>query len=419
MKFKYFLFTAALLTGITLSAQKKEIKQAEDAIEKQDFAKAKELLNLSESDISSLNDKFKARYYTANGMVLAVLGGGNMEKVDEAVSSFEKAKKYGNEDEAQKGMHVIVEALSKAGVADQQQEDFKGASDKFHKIYEIFPTDTIYLFAAAANSFNAQDYETAIKHYKELRDIGYKGNDLKYTAVNKETEEVQFFENQVERDAFVKSGDYIDPQTVREDRKDGEVIKNLALAYLQIDEKDKASQTISEARKKAPNDPEVLKTEAMVYEQSGNTEAYLKSIKELIEKDSDNASFYNVILGDYMLMKKKDELEARKYYEKAIKQDGTSAAAYNGVANTYLNKQQELVEEMRDLGMSAADNKKYEELEKERNELLTSAIPYLEKALDNSDESFELMQTIYQIYTQLGNKDKAMEYREKMEAIQE
>src|SRR5699024_9831713 len=103
---------------------------AEEAIEKQDFAKAKELLDTAKSDISSLNDKYKARYYTANGIVLSVLSQGKMDVIEQALSSFQKAKEHGNKEEAESGLQMIVDGLRQAGVEDQQNENFKAASDK-------------------------------------------------------------------------------------------------------------------------------------------------------------------------------------------------------------------------------------------------------------------------------------------------
>lgn len=417
MKFRYVLFTGLMLTGLSLSAQKKEIKQAEDAIQTENYAQAKQLLNFSESDVSSLNDKFKARYYGAHGVATAAMSNGDFGQIEEALRSLKKAEELGNKSDADKGRHLIGNSLLEAGMKDQENQNFKGASQKFQKVYEINPTDTIFLFAAAANSLNGQDYDTAIKYYKKLRDIGFKGDDLKYTAVNKETGEEQAFDNQADRDFFVKSGDYINPSTKREERKDGEVIKNLALAYLQKGDKDKANEAIAEARRRAPNDPEMIKMEAMVYEQTGNTEKYIETLEVLIDKDPENAASYYVIIGDHMLLDKKDAKEARKYYEKATQADDTSVAAYNGIANTYLEKQEGIAKEMRNLGMTAADNKRYDELEKERNGLLASALPYLEKALKNAPDNYELMQTIYQINTQLGKKDAADKIKQQMEAL--
>lgn len=413
MKFKYFtLLFLIISTGVF--AQKKEIRQAEKALEEQDFSKAKSLLKEAEPDVSSLNDKYKARYYTAYGTAMGMISQGNLAEIEKASESFKKAIEYGNKEEGEMGLNQIGDFLLESAIEDQQNQDFKNAYQKLYKAYEMNPTDTVYLFAAAGNAYNAQDDDKAIEFYSMLRDMDYKGNEMTYTAVHKESGEVQPFGSEEERDAMIELGEFSDPKTERGERRDGDVIKQLALVYLRQGDEDKAIKTIREAREMQPNDMELLKAEAMIYEENGDAEKYLKILDELIEKDPDNASTYYIILGDNALSAKEED-KARGYYEKAIEADSDSPAAYNGIANTYLNQQEAIVEEMNSLGMSKADTKKYNELSEDRNELLKSALPYLEKAQENAPESVELMQALYQINTQLKNTEKAAKYKKMME----
>lgn len=414
MNFKYFPIVFLMMAGATVFGQKKEIRQAEKAIEEQNFAEAKKLLAEAEPDVSSLNKRYKARFYTANGMALGLGGSGTMEELDEATKSFEKAIEYGNKEEGAQGLHTIEQFLVQSAVQDQENQNFRDAYKKIYKAYEMSPEDTLYLFVAAGNAYNAQEDDKAIEYYSKLRNMGYKGNALQYTAVNKETGEKEVFGNEAERDMFIQSGEYTDPQVEREERRDGDVIKQLALTYLRAGDEEKAISTIREARKDNPNDMELLKAEAMVYEQNGETDKYLKILDELIEKDPENAEAYYVILGDNALDNEEEE-KARDYYEKAIESNPKSVTAYNGMANSYLNKQEAIVEEMNSLGMSKADTEKYNQLTEERNDLLKSALPYLEKALANAPESVELMQTLYQINSQLRNDEEAQKYKSMME----
>jgi len=70
-KIKYITLLFLIL-NTSVFAQKREIRQAEKAIEEQDFTKAKSLLQEAESDVSSLNDKYKARYYMAHGQAVGL-----------------------------------------------------------------------------------------------------------------------------------------------------------------------------------------------------------------------------------------------------------------------------------------------------------------------------------------------------------
>lgn len=413
MKFKYFTLLFLFLSA-SVFAQKKEIRKAEKAIEEQDFSEAKSLLKEAEPDVSSLNDKYKARYYTAHGTAVGITSQGELEEIEKASKSFKKAIEYGNEEEGKMGLQQIGGFLVESAIQDQQSEDFTNAYHKLYKAYEMNPTDTVYLFAAAGNAYNAQDDEKAIEYYSMLRDMGYRGDEVTYTAIHKETGEVQTFGSEEERDQLVKLGEFSDPKAERAERRDGDVIKQLALIYLRQGEEDKAMKTIREARAMKPNDMELLKAEAMIYEENGDTEKYLKILDELIEKDSDNAAMYYVILGDNALRAGEEE-EARGYYEKAVEEDPNSPTAFNGIANSYLNQQEAIVKEMNSLGMSDADTKKYNKLSEDRNDLLKAALPYLEKAQQAAPESLELIQTLYQINMQLKNTDEAAKYKKMLE----
>src|SRR5690625_4224495 len=412
-KIKYITLLFLIL-NTSVFAQNREIRQAEKAIEEQDFTKAKSLLQEAESYVSSLNDKYKARYYMAHGQAVGLTSQGDLEEIEKAANSFKKAIEYGNEEEGAMGLNKISEFLVESAIQDQQSQDFKNAYQKLYKAYEMSPTDTIYLFAAAGNAYNAQDDDKAIEYYSMLRDINYRGDEITYTAVHDETGEIQPFGSKEERDAMVELGEFSDPQAQRAERRDYDVIKQLALTYLRKGDEEKAIKTIHEAREMQPDDMELLKAEAMIYEESGDSEEYLKILDELIKKDPDNAATYYIILGDNALNAKEEE-KARGYYEKAIEENPDSPAAYNGVANSYLNQQEAIVKEMNSLGMSKADTKKYNKLSEERNDLLRDALPYLEKAQENAPESLELIQALYQINTQLNNTEEAAKYKKMMD----
>ena len=67
------------------------------------------------------------------------------------------------------------------------QEVFKKASDQydakqyneaaanFYLTYQLSPIDTTLVFNAAVSASLAKDYDTALKHYKQLQDLGYTG----------------------------------------------------------------------------------------------------------------------------------------------------------------------------------------------------------------------------------------------------
>jgi hypothetical protein len=83
-----------------------------------------------------------------------------------------------------------------------------------------------------------------------------------------------------------------------------------------------------------------------------------------------------------------------------------------------LSGEEKIVEEMNGLGMSAADNKRYDELKEERTELYTSAIPFLEKSLELKSGNLSAAQTLMNIYSAIGETDKYKAMKEKVAEIE-
>ena len=57
---------------------------------------------------------------------------------------------------------------------------------------------------------------------------------------------------------------------------------------------------------------------------------------------------------------------------------------------------------MNNLGTSAADNRRYDELKEERNEMYREALPYLEGASQTVPDNVEVLRTLMNLYSQLG-----------------
>ena len=61
---------------------------------------------------------------------------------------------------------------------------------------------------------------------------------------------------------------------------------------------------------------------------------------------------------------------------------------------------------MNNLGTSSADNVKYEELKEKRQEMYRDVLPYLEKAKEQRPDGVEVIRTLMNIYSQLGEDAK-------------
>ncbi|MDV7391635.1 tetratricopeptide repeat protein, partial [Arthrospira platensis SPKY1] len=120
------------------------------------------------------------------------------------------------------------------------------------------------------------------------------------------------------------------------------------------------------------------------------------------KKPNDAELFYN--LG-VVSTKTKKYADAERYYNRAIELKPDYADAYLNLAVIKLDDDQRIIDEMNNLGTSAADNKKYDALKKEREKVLAGAIPFLEKAVQYGAD-IEVKRTLMNIYNTLDMSDK-------------
>ena len=68
---------------------------------------------------------------------------------------------------------------------------------------------------------------------------------------------------------------------------------------------------------------------------------------------------------------------------------------------------------------SAADDRRYDELREERNQLYLDAIPYLEQALAADPTNFQAAKTLSNIFSTTGNDVKAKEYKDMADRLEQ
>jgi tetratricopeptide (TPR) repeat protein len=408
------IFTVALsFLSVAAVAQKSEIRDAGDAVEDGKYAEAKTELQTAESMLSEANEKWTERFYLYKGQ--AYLGNGenaSLEDLETAAEAFQKAQEMGNEEEAVQGFEQVRNALVQSAINDQNTEDFESASDKLYYSYQLNKQDTLYLYYAAANSLNGQDYATALEYYKDLKELGYDGSGVEYLATNVETGEEEVM-NKEQRDIMLKTGEYENPQERKIPSKKGEIAKNIALIYIQEGEDEKAIEAIKDAKAENPDNTALLQAEADVYYRMGNKEKYNELMQEMVKKNPNDPNvYYNLGVTAAELG---DNEKAIEYYKQALEIDPEMTNARMNIVVAILAKERAIIDEMNGLGMSKEDNKRYEELEEERKEIYEQAVPYLEKVIESDPENENVIRTAINIYNQLGEQEKAAELKARLE----
>jgi len=399
------ILTAAAVSFLTMTtfAQKDQVKNAEDAIEDKNFTEAKAQLKVAEANLSELNDKWQERFYLYKGKAYSS-GNPSNEDVQTAAMAYAKAAELGNED-ASAALTKMKNDLINSAIEDQGKEDYKSAADKLYTSYQMSKQDTVYLYYAANNLVNAQEYGKAVEYLEELSDLGYDGSGKSYTAVNIETGEKENMGSKEQMDLMVKTGQYKDPKVEPIPSKKGEIASLVARIYINQEQYDKAIESIDAAKAANPNDVDLLLSEANMYYQMGEKEKAISILEKAGNMDKSNPGVYNNI--GLMYAEIENTEKAVESYKTALEIDPEYNEARINMIAAMLGEERALIDEMNNLGMSKKDNARYDELDAQRKDLYKKVLPYLEKAMEVDPENKEIVKTAMNLYTNLDQQEKA------------
>ena len=415
---KNYLIFGLLLTFVwSINAQKKELRTAAKELDRGNFEKASAALTAAASFMDAMDDKQKSQYYLYESMLFFKNGSTTAVDLNQSVAALEKVTSSAVGQEKADHLQKLLNHLLTKGSDLVSSNNYSTASDYFSNAYKLSQKDTLYLYYAASSSVNAQQYDKSLAMYEKLKSLGFTGIEKQYFAVNNETKKTEAFDSKVLRDISIKSKSHSNPTEKNTKSKYPEIIKNMALIYNQRGETEKALEAMREARAENPDDLNLVLTEANVHYTMGNTEKFKELLEYATEKDPENAELqYNlgVIAADA-----KDVANAKKYYQRAVELDPNYTNAYINLAALILGQEESIIDEMNNLGTSAADDRRYDELREERKQLYYEAIPYLEKALVADPSNVQAAKTLSNIFSATGDDAKAKEYRDLANSLEQ
>ena len=215
-----------------------------------------------------------------------------------AFTAFDSARQLESENGSSKHTAEIdklinglsLEAINKA-IEENQNENYAEASDLLILVYNIDKeNNTDYLYYAASSAVNGGNYDQALAYYQELRDLDYTGSVEKFYATENETG--QEVELSAENYVLFKKLKNIRILDGNDRVQTPEIIKNIALIYVQQKQNDLAIGAIKDARAVNPLDVGLILTEANLYIQLGDRQKFADLMKEAIEKDPNNHILY-------------------------------------------------------------------------------------------------------------------------------
>jgi tetratricopeptide (TPR) repeat protein len=411
-------------------AQKKELRKIDKLVLESFWEEAKDELETSKSLILSSEDKYKAQFYFYDAKV-----SNELKDFKNAINSLNNLNKLNPNSNLPTKLEleysnlgiVISNSVVNSAVTDNQNSNFLDAAEKLIMAYEMDMDKNIdYLYFAAGSAVNGKDYDLSLEYYVKLKNMGYTGIVDEYFVTNNETG-VEEKVSQTEYDLLKSSKDYSNPRIGQTESRFPEIVKNIALIYVQQGKNDLAEAAIKEAREIQPDDVSLLLNEADLYirisNNSDNDEdrlLYRNKFKTLMEKaielDPDNGIlYYN--LG--VIYAEQGELVlAKEKYSQAIKLIPDYVDAYLNLVSVILEDEVSIVDEMNSLGTSKKDNLRYDELKVKREDLYRECVPLLEELLNVSPTNIDALNTLKNIYGVLGNNEAFMKIKAKIEELQ-
>ena len=386
-------------------SQKKELRSANKFIERGEYTSALDVLESISDILQTTDDKTKARSMFLYGMIYT-----NTEDFDKAVESYQVAKDIGGSNPLLDAEIAKLEnAIITSAIGDQENENFISSAKKLYGAYKINPENNqLYLYYAASSSVSAKDYDQALAYYQILIDINYEGIETKYYITEVASGNEIEVGSESEFNLLKRTNDYSDPREEETESKYPEIVKNVALIYNTLGEKDKALDAIKTAREANPDDVGLIITTANIYFELGDKEAFRSSMSEAIEKDPSNPVLYynlGVVSADL------GEVDAAiEYYKKSIELDPSNEDSYLNMVAVILQGEESIVDEMNSLGTSRSDNIRYDELKKIREDLYLQCVPILKDLVD-LNQNIEAVRTLMNIYGTLGDNQGYMEMK--------
>lgn len=417
MKF-YFPVLLAALISYTAVAQKKELKAAQKLVDASLYQKALVALDEMQPLIKNAEAKYSSHYYYLLGISKQ-----KNKAFDEAIAAFDKAnsieesanlKKYSSL--IQGNVSSLTNDLINEAVDLNSSEEYVAASKLLYTAYELDPQNNKdYLYYAASSAVNGGDYDTSLSYYLRLKDLNYEGRKTTYYATEVSSGEESEVPDAATFAIYKKSKEFTNLREELSDSKLPEIVKNIALIYVQKGDNEAAMQAVKDARSMSPKDIGLILTEADLYNKIGDEARFASLMEEAIAQDPNNAVLYynlGVVNGN------KGNREASiSYYKKAIELDPNYEATYLNLASVILEGEAEIVEEMNTLGTSASDNRKYDALKQKREGLFLEAVPYLETLVSINPNNADALTTLKNIFGTIGDTANFKKYRDMLDSL--
>lgn len=379
--------------ALSASAQKKKkpnINRALKSMQDGQIAEAKEMIDDATTYEKTMNDG-KTWYY--RGLIYATIDTSSNaaikaladEPFQTAMESFAKADELGKAGSeyfvtspgtimpVTKTQQIaqLANFYLNRGANLYQSDSLEEALKNFEKTQVVIPEDTTaYLYAGfVANALD--DYDKSIANFRKFIDFGGTNPDAYSIIINT----------------------YSGPK----------------------DDKEKALEVTREAMAKFPENPEFPKVEIGLLIDLDKISEAKTGLEQAVAREPDNKTF-QFYLG-YVNSKLENWEEAKKNFEEALRIDPSYFDAQYYLAQIYLIDASKILDQVKNLGISAADKKKQAELDKVLVQKYKLALPHWEKAEKLKPNDLDVLDRLRTIYYYLGDDANEKRVSQKLKTL--
>jgi tetratricopeptide (TPR) repeat protein len=279
--------------------------------------------------------------------------------------------------------------------------------------------DTLNISYLAALNQGVGNYEKAETYFKQVLDLGFKN--ISWTGFyTKNNARVQFPDKKT-LDFFIATGEAKDPERSKS-QEEMYWVQTVAM-YLEAKSNKpgqgwdvKMEEFLKKARLRYPNNGDLLNVELQIFLDKKDYEGAMANMLKASEREPNNPLYlYNI--GYLYHKEKKDVAKGIEFYEKALAADPNYGDALYMRGLIFVDESNVLVESMNKLTRSAADQKKWEELDKKKKSLLSSAIPYFEKAYKANPQDLATLDALREVYYKTERMEDALRIKREADAL--
>ncbi len=389
----------ALLVAVPLTAQKKEIKKAQQEIKAGNFERASSLLDQAKRIFAVADDKTRAEYYITEAELFLAEKPLDVQQTERIAKSLKVAKGYELSAPLQQRIALINSKINGFSATIAQQEfskkNYTKAALYFKNAFQI-EKDTTLLLKAARSHLLAKEYEETFMAYTQLLNFGYTNAKPQYVATHKKTLKKDAFASRAERNEAIAAGLYKNPEVITSNSKLPELLRGITVAAIELNKRAAAIAIIDRTLAKMPENKIMRNQLSQLYRKLDANDKYYAIIDRLIKEDPNNTSlYYNAALSS---TQNKDLDRAINYYKKVLIIEPDYLNATINLCGLLYEQDKNISSKMNALGDTEADDKQYQALQLERNQLYDELIPYVEvvvKAQPTNQEYSKKLKNLY------------------------